>query len=53
MTSRCRTASTTSRAGMRGKLMDYRDDEPNLEELMQLGIQSARNGNTENARVIF
>lgn len=53
MVSRCRTASTTSRAGMRGKLMDYRDDEPNLEELMQLGIQSARNGNTENARVIF
>lgn len=33
--------------------MDYRDDEPNLEQLMQLGIQSARNGNTENARVIL
>ncbi len=29
------------------------DNMPNLEQLMQLGIQSARNGNTENARVIF
>lgn len=26
---------------------------PNLEQLMQIGIQSARQGNTENARVIF
>lgn len=35
--------------------MNYRqeDNMPNLEQLMQLGIQSARNGNTENARVIF
>lgn len=35
--------------------MSYRqeDNMPNLEQLMQLGIQSARNGNTENARVIF
>jgi len=35
--------------------MEYREEDntPNLEQLMQLGIQSARNGNTENARVIF
>ena len=26
---------------------------PNLEQLMQLGIQTARQGNKENARVIF
>lgn len=26
---------------------------PNLEQLMQLGIQTARQGNNENARVIF
>ncbi|WP_119072484.1 tetratricopeptide repeat protein [Aggregatilinea lenta] len=26
---------------------------PNLEQLMQIGIQSARQGNAENARVIF
>jgi Tfp pilus assembly protein PilF len=28
-------------------------DSPNLEQLMQLGIQTARQGNKENARVIF
>ncbi len=35
--------------------MDTRqsDNTPNLEQLMQLGIQSARFGNKENARVIF
>ncbi len=38
-----------------GEPMEYREEDntPNLEQLMQLGIQSARNGNTENARVIF
>ena len=29
------------------------ENTPNLEELMQLGIQSARHGNKPNARVIF
>lgn len=29
------------------------NDTPNLEQLMQLGIQSARQGNKPNARVIF
>ena len=33
---------------------DQQDDSsPNLEQLMQIGIQSARQGNAENARVIF
>lgn len=41
--------------GAGGSAMNYPQDDntPNLEQLMQLGIQSARNGNTENARVIF
>jgi hypothetical protein len=33
--------------------MDNESNIPNLEQLMQLGIQSARQGNKQNARVIF
>ena len=33
--------------------MDADSNSPNLEQLMQLGIQSARQGHKENARVIF
>lgn len=48
-------AATLNSGGARGRAMNYHqeDNMPNLEQLMQLGIQSARNGNTENARVIF
>ncbi len=33
--------------------MDVDTNTPNLEQLMQFGIQSARQGNKQNARVIF
>jgi hypothetical protein len=38
---------------MREKFMDSGEKSPNLEDLMRLGVSSAKAGNRDNARVIF